>query len=671
MGVPLKHGVQPHAHSPLRAGARPPQCCPQDVPAEGDDLQAFVGAAMAAAWADLASTGNSWLLPEAHKPEPAVKCGLQLSNLADAAVAAAAAISVAGPVCDQATSKAANPVQGNGDGKIAGASGSTVPGTAGGASVPQAPPRRKAQVAQEINDDDVQVNTDSRQGAGPALSSTDKALSKQALDISWLDDKEPAKAAILEPVVAEDLDIFLPERAANQEMETLEFEVCTNDDYDVIVPDITIVGDLEAVEDLEVEQVENAAPFSSKATGTPSAPASVLGRSPSRVTEINRKDSIDLVTAAEVQSSSQKQPVSLSVPDEEGETELPVLVLDVDSTLVHTVRRSSFSHDLRVMGYVNEQGKREVFESGKMSDGQQIYCKLRPGVHAFLAALKNCYRMHIFSCGNPEYLEFIITLIDPDNDIFLPGCVATRPDLEDFKFKHLRNVRTSPQRVVIFDDRRDVWEKEIRKHSGELALVQAYPYEYFETHADVILGGKQGRHLPKDLDAHLPCAARYLQALCQDMVGPRQLSAFDAMNATNKKTLAGLRIGVLEYDGDGRLCQDAQAFGARVEKAIYPGLHVVVVQGLVRQHESDHRFQEARRHRVPIVHRAWLNLCFATFGLQDPMIYALGQEDLYQCPWEAYWAAHSKSANGGTEAIASSDILKRLESLRRRRLSQH
>merc|ERR1712176_1632721 len=103
------------------------------------------------------------------------------------------------------------------------------------------------------------------------------------------------------------------------------------------------------------------------------------------------------------QSSSSTAPRARGVPVNPVVEKLG-LVLDVDNTLVHTVKKSTFHHALLdIIGLLDEHGERIFYEWTPLdSNAEPCYVKLRPGLRSFLAELQQFFDLSIFSAGTRE-----------------------------------------------------------------------------------------------------------------------------------------------------------------------------------------------------------------------------------------------------------------------------
>lgn len=349
------------------------------------------------------------------------------------------------------------------------------------------------------------------------------------------------------------------------------------------------------------------------------------------------------------------------------------LVLDVDGTLVHAVKATDFPCPLDVAGYVNERDERELFEWH--SPGGTHYVKLRPGVHTFLAELQPFFEMCIFSKGDRDYVNFVLSIIDPTRDIFPSHRVATRDELDHAQMKNFRRVCSHPvNRTIAFDDNPRVWQDE----GGQLTCIKAFPYVFMKEFGDQLqidlVGHRPGDAIPRDRDAVLPSAARLFREIHRDVcLLPKPVSIRIAEQSAWTRVFRNLRMVILTNNTDPPGTQRAaQRFGAKIEAKVHPGLHLLIVP--VPCPSSHHPLlHRARQLGIPRVVSSWLTLCFATWALQDPRPFLVESAGRLQGSlWDAVAGWHER------ESLPEPNLAKPdpgffdfLERGRRRRLAAH
>jgi hypothetical protein len=357
-----------------------------------------------------------------------------------------------------------------------------------------------------------------------------------------------------------------------------------------------------------------------------------------------------------------------------GKAEKLALVLDIDQTLVHAMRKSAFDRPLNLASYVNEDGDRELYEwqgPRGADSSSRCYVKLRPGVRSFLQNLRPFYEMSIFSFGTKEYVDFVISLIDPDRTIFARKRVFCRDHLQNKK-KHLTPVLQAHKfnRIVIFDDRHDTWQL-VPPHSTS-PMLKAFPYTFLER--------LTREEVQKDHDAQLKSVTRLLKLAYKEVANKRADSIMSSIQGLWSKTLAGsevmnacgrllepLRVVIIESGSD-CLRSAAAAFGATVLTEVDADLHAVVVQDL---EAGEAEIEKAEELGVPIVHGLWLSFCFATFQLQDPAPFNW-QAQIPPDMWEAYadWDIAMNIGEGSRcPSVPKPEVWQRLEKGRHRRLA--
>ncbi|EOA32079.1 hypothetical protein CARUB_v10015325mg [Capsella rubella] len=139
------------------------------------------------------------------------------------------------------------------------------------------------------------------------------------------------------------------------------------------------------------------------------------------------------------------------------------LVLDLDHTLIHSVRVSLLS----------ETDKHLVEEAGSKEDlwrlDAEFLTKLRPFLHEFLKEASEMFTMYVYTMGNRTYAKSVLKLIDPKR-IYFGDRVITRD--ESPYVKTLDLVLAEERGVVIVDDTRDVWTH----HQSNLVEINEYHY---------------------------------------------------------------------------------------------------------------------------------------------------------------------------------------------------
>ncbi|CAA7015584.1 unnamed protein product [Microthlaspi erraticum] len=148
------------------------------------------------------------------------------------------------------------------------------------------------------------------------------------------------------------------------------------------------------------------------------------------------------------------------------------LVLDLDHTLLHSVRVSRLSKEEKYL--IEEAGSktREDLWQIKHREGSNdpYLIKLRPSLRKFLEEAEEMFVMYVYTMGTRGYAKARLKLIDPDG-IYFGDRVITRD--ESPCEKTLGLVLAEERGVVIVDDTRHVWTH----HKSN--LVQIIKYNYF------------------------------------------------------------------------------------------------------------------------------------------------------------------------------------------------
>ena len=132
-----------------------------------------------------------------------------------------------------------------------------------------------------------------------------------------------------------------------------------------------------------------------------------------------------------------------------------LLILDLDETLVHSefmagdwsevqnTMREISTCEIRTIEYIDDNSKYTM----------DIY--IRPYLDAFLSNLNKVYDMAIFSAGLQNYVDVVISLIDPDNKYFKfklyrDSCVNIK---DQIYIKDLRIIQNfTPEKVILMDN---------------------------------------------------------------------------------------------------------------------------------------------------------------------------------------------------------------------------
>ncbi|KAJ4887438.1 Haloacid dehalogenase-like hydrolase (HAD) superfamily protein [Raphanus sativus] len=146
------------------------------------------------------------------------------------------------------------------------------------------------------------------------------------------------------------------------------------------------------------------------------------------------------------------------------------LVLDLDHTLVHTIRTQQLSEsDKYLADEADSRNDLWRFHSGGSTS--DILIKLRPFLHQFLKEASEMFSMSVYTKGGCDYARLVLDLIDPDKTYFGDRVISRResPGVN----KTLDLVLADERGIVIVDDTLSVWPHHKKN------LVQIARYEYF------------------------------------------------------------------------------------------------------------------------------------------------------------------------------------------------
>ncbi|CAA7036572.1 unnamed protein product [Microthlaspi erraticum] len=146
------------------------------------------------------------------------------------------------------------------------------------------------------------------------------------------------------------------------------------------------------------------------------------------------------------------------------------LVLDLDHTLVHTSRVSSFSEaEKYLIEEANSKTRGDLWKMSSQGDPMALLTKLRPFLGDFLKEANEMFTMYVYTMGNRDYADAVLKMIDPEK-IYFGERVITKD--ESPYMKTLDLVLADERGVLIVDDSRDVWID----HKSNLVEISKYNY---------------------------------------------------------------------------------------------------------------------------------------------------------------------------------------------------
>ncbi|KAL7312804.1 CTD phosphatase Fcp1 [Mucor circinelloides] len=152
------------------------------------------------------------------------------------------------------------------------------------------------------------------------------------------------------------------------------------------------------------------------------------------------------------------------------------LIVDLDQTILHAAWEPHIAE--WVDNHKDKQDSRAKDMSTFTLDGSKYTIKLRPGTINFLKDMSKLYEMHVYTMGTRAYAKAVAAVIDPTMELFQDR-ILTRDENGSLTKKRLDRLFPADQsKVVVLDDRADVWD-----HSPN--LIQIKPYEYFAGVGDI------------------------------------------------------------------------------------------------------------------------------------------------------------------------------------------
>ncbi|KAL9539590.1 hypothetical protein MBANPS3_010175 [Mucor bainieri] len=152
------------------------------------------------------------------------------------------------------------------------------------------------------------------------------------------------------------------------------------------------------------------------------------------------------------------------------------LIVDLDQTILHA------AWEPHIAEWVDNHKEKRDSRAKDMStftlDGSKYTIKLRPGTIQFLKDMSKLYEMHVYTMGTRAYAKAVAAVIDPTMELFQDR-ILTRDENGSLTKKRLDRLFPADQsKVVVLDDRADVWD-----YSPN--LIQIKPYEYFAGVGDI------------------------------------------------------------------------------------------------------------------------------------------------------------------------------------------
>ncbi|CAO3622242.1 unnamed protein product [Mucor fragilis] len=152
------------------------------------------------------------------------------------------------------------------------------------------------------------------------------------------------------------------------------------------------------------------------------------------------------------------------------------LIVDLDQTILHA------AWEPHIAEWVDSHKEKRDSRARDMStftlDGSKYTIKLRPGTVQFLKDMSKLYEMHVYTMGTRAYAKAVAAVIDPTMELFQDR-ILTRDENGSLTKKRLDRLFPADQsKVVVLDDRADVWD-----YSPN--LIQIKPYEYFAGVGDI------------------------------------------------------------------------------------------------------------------------------------------------------------------------------------------
>ncbi|KAL5707503.1 protein-serine/threonine phosphatase [Ranunculus cassubicifolius] len=139
------------------------------------------------------------------------------------------------------------------------------------------------------------------------------------------------------------------------------------------------------------------------------------------------------------------------------------LVLDLDNTLLHSVAKDAL--------FPKEKYLKSQPPSDSLFKSKFMITKLRPYVGKFLEEVSSMYELYVYTMSKRSYAEDMVKILDPGKRYFGTR-VISRDESTRKEKKDLGLVQAPKNRVIILDDRKDVWDKD----KENLIVIDRYDY---------------------------------------------------------------------------------------------------------------------------------------------------------------------------------------------------
>lgn len=141
-----------------------------------------------------------------------------------------------------------------------------------------------------------------------------------------------------------------------------------------------------------------------------------------------------------------------------------LLVLDLDHTLVNTCLLSDLNQEeLDILTNWERQEELHFWS------GSDLCTKFRPNCWQFLSRVSELCDLYVFTMGNREYAEQVVTMLDPDGTRFSSRVISAQ-DASEESSKSLDIVVGKEEGVLIVDDSPNVW----RNHEDNVIPIERY-----------------------------------------------------------------------------------------------------------------------------------------------------------------------------------------------------
>ncbi|KAF7684319.1 RNA polymerase II subunit A C-terminal domain phosphatase [Astathelohania contejeani] len=316
-----------------------------------------------------------------------------------------------------------------------------------------------------------------------------------------------------------------------------------------------------------------------------------------------------------------------------------ILILDLDQTLIHASMNPHIEDLISKHSSSSIDPLQSEIDSihSFVIDNINYYIKLRPHLSDFLKKLQPFYQFFVYTMGNRIYANKVISIIDPTGEYFGDRIVTRDENLGMLSKSIERIVPNYTERVVILDDRADVW-----KFSKSLVLIKPY---YFFVEGDINnpdLMHKNTKHeiIDKQIldppinkkkliyanfyDTELAILMNYFETLHTKYFNTNNKSVKHILKETKKAVFKGLKFYISDFNRGyinrkyikGLIILHGGKIKRRINKQI---------SFIISEKENPEIIEKGRKYKRNIIHYKWVLESVFAMRQVEPMNFLISE----------------------------------------------